>query len=977
MNTTSKHNHLFTTLAALVFTLLFSLDAAAASTAESTSAFSHYKDDIEVMKSQRRGPFKGIRWFCHDGTVHPPKPYPCRDRGGGIQHALISDITTQIREDNILIANFLAEVDVDDLLQRKGNQDILASILLERFLIGFDDGWIMRQARFYRGAFQIEDEEAAGREILNRLLQDHEWLQHRYAMILAAARSLPHGTATPLVSRIRALAATINKKDSRFSKLRSKIHGNPDQKDAQRVRDFAAVNANNSTRNDLEELAKLIDELEDSGNTGALITEIADTINNKQIVKQLNSMSDKINASTGQGMDDYDIMSRTLSLVRNNVDNIAAQKRLDVTDNLLKIEENGFALLQKLSADLARFNRRQHLRLLTSITHALYGTGLLTNIEFEQTIKLLDNLPNSIQLQQYRQLLSALEKIPVFAQQRLSLYFSPVINRWHAVEPQVELFIPDFLRGSHLLAFTTILDTLGHDVAKASKVEHRLFDETANVGLTRINPGLAKGHLYDIEQLDDAADSSNSIVIVPETLAEIQPVAGILTAFEGNQLSHVQLLARNLGVPNVVVSGNHLEKLKNHHGKQIVLAATPEGVVLIDELSEQYQSVFSAANTPQQIEIKPDLNKLNLEFDRIIPTSKLRGDDSGRRVGPKAAQVGELSHHYPDAVAPGLAIPFGIFKQVLNQPFKDKDLNGFEWLKQKYQYLDSVKADRELFNQEKNKILAEFRQWIVDSPLPEGFVSHLKQSLQEHFGEDGSYGVFVRSDTNVEDLEGFTGAGLNLTVANVVGSENIIKAIKRVWASPFTERAFGWRQALMSSPEHVYAAVLLHKSVNSEKSGVLVSKDIYGDLPRALTVVVNEGVAGGVDGLSAETLVINLDDAQSSLLASATTPYMRTLNSNGGVSQIRTSESARVLTDSEIKRLVTFSDELPRWFTDDSSEVVADVEFGFIDGKLILFQIRPFVESKSAQGNQFLNELDQQLKKTATLSINLTEKVAS
>ena len=41
---------------------------------------------IGAMKTEVRGPFARIRWFCNDGTVLPPKPYGCRERGGGFQH---------------------------------------------------------------------------------------------------------------------------------------------------------------------------------------------------------------------------------------------------------------------------------------------------------------------------------------------------------------------------------------------------------------------------------------------------------------------------------------------------------------------------------------------------------------------------------------------------------------------------------------------------------------------------------------------------------------------------------------------------------------------------------------------------------------------------------------------------------------------------------------------------------------------------
>ena len=81
--------------------------------------------------------------------------------------------------------------------------------------------------------------------------------------------------------------------------------------------------------------------------------------------------------------------------------------------------------------------------------------------------------------------------------------------------------------------------------------------------------------------------------------------------------------------------------------------------------------------------------------------------------------------------------------------------------------------------------------------------------------------MFVRSDTNAEDLPEFTGAGLNLTVPNQVGTQQIIQAIKNVWASPFTERAYDWRSRFLIGSEQVYPSVILMRAVPSDKSGVI------------------------------------------------------------------------------------------------------------------------------------------------------------
>ena len=221
-------------------------------------------------------------------------------------------------------------------------------------------------------------------------------------------------------------------------------------------------------------------------------------------------------------------------------------------------------------------------------------------------------------------------------------------------------------------------------------------------------------------------------------------------------------------------------------------------------------------------------------------------------------------------------------------------------------------------------------------------------------------------------MPGFTGAGLNLTVPNVVGFDNVLQAIRSVWASPFTERAFGWRQALMDRPEHLYVAVLLHQGVDSAKSGVLVTANVETGDPSAYTVVVNEGVGGGVEGQSAEMLVVFPEDAQQEFHGSATAPTKRILLNKGGSELVRAKGPDRLLSDQEIAALDELVADLKSWFTEEGKPIVADVEFGFLDGELVLFQIRPFVENDAARSNSVLQSLDAPLNDSLNSVIDLS-----
>lgn len=97
--------------------------------------------------------------------------------------------------------------------------------------------------------------------------------------------------------------------------------------------------------------------------------------------------------------------------------------------------------------------------------------------------------------------------------------------------------------------------------------------------------------------------------------------------------------------------------------------------------------------------------------------------------------------------------------------------------------------------------LAVLRQAIRAMPLLPWFEERLVTRCREVLGgEPGEIRVFVRSDSNMEGLRDFTGAGLNLTVPNVADAGALRQAIRDVWALPFTERSYGWRQKLLLNP---------------------------------------------------------------------------------------------------------------------------------------------------------------------------------
>jgi hypothetical protein len=540
-------------------------------------------------------------------------------------------------------------------------------------------------------------------------------------------------------------------------------------------------------------------------------------------------------------------------------------------------------------------------------------------------------------------------------------------------------FIQDQLRGSPLLLFADVLDELSGDAGKLAGVRHQFFGQDPGAVFTALNPGIARGVLHLPPDLSEVESfRPDGIYVLPETVSDLPPVRGIITAGEGNPLSHVQLLARNLGIPNTTVAEGFLPQLHEHEGAAVVLAVSPAGLVELSADGPAWDAALGGSgNKSATAMISPDLEKLDLSLRSFVPLDDLRADDSGRIVGPKAAKLGELRHAFPQAVANGVAIPFGIFREVaLGQPHPGGG-SVYDWMVGTYKRLGPI----DVANAEQARAYEEFRAELYDLilkvPLGQAFEQQLSQVLREVFGEGTLPGLFVRSDTNVEDLAGFTGAGLNLTLPNVVGEQALLDSIRAVWASPFTARAFAWRQSHMAQPEHVYTSILLLQSVASEKSGVLVTQDIDTGDRGVISVAVNEGVGGAVDGQAAESLRINRADGSVRVLATATAPWRRLPVAEGKLSLVPASGSDAVLQPAEIQQLIAFAEDLPQRFppiTDDQGNPApADVEFGFVQGHLQLFQLRPFLESRVARGSQYLAKMDASLADTRELLVSMQE----
>ncbi len=972
---------------ARLLSLLLSLALSAATTlaaqaaATGTDNTAEYRQWIREMKTAERGPFSRLRWFCKDGAVLPPQPYGCAEHEGGHQHGEWSGKTRELRANGYLIAVILAGIDAQALAAQPDFLDIYNQLLIERFLVSADDGWILRHALFYRGAIQDEDERAGGRDLLVAMSGKPEWITLRYAALRSGASLVPHGKDSASVQRVRQLSASLSDQDPGFITLRGKVHGTPDAGDAQRVRDYAIGVKDPELKAKYEALAEEIDHLYQTVALPQMLEENARVFTKSDWLQRLlRTAAGSLSRDPSAG-NRLKTTAQLLADLRDALPDIQQPvARLRILDLSLVVEVEYFRASAELRNGLPQRSRRQRLEWLRTGVNAVYGTGLINRRSRSELEKSLARLGgNGVPLAVYQKELGYLARVPAWGTQTLRFQFDAAMQKLAQVEPLALQFIPDQLRGSPLLFYSQLLDSLSRDANRLTGVRYKLFGEEIGVGFRALNPGLARGVLHArFDQTKGEDFDPHGIYLLPETLSDLPPVAGILTAGEGNPLSHVQLLARNLGIPNVGVDEDLLPRLRKHDGQNVVLAVSPSGQVELAEDGERWNAVFGEASARQTVVIRPDLDKLDLGVRDFIDLGELRASDSGRIVGPKAAKLGELRSHFPEAVAPGLAIPFGVFREVvLEQPYRGTNRTVFDWMVEQYRHIESMPAESKQRREATEGFRAELYALVSQARLDPAFRERLHTAMARTFGNLDGLGVFIRSDTNVEDLPGFTGAGLNLTLPNVVGFDNIVAGIAQVWASPFTTRAFAWRQSHMEHPEHVYPAVLLLKSVPNDKSGVMVTADVDTGDTAVLSVAVNEGVGGAVDGQAAESLRIDTRDGSVRVLATATAPWRRLPAPGGGIETLPVSGDEAVLRPDEIRQLIQFAKELPQRFppvTDDAGNPApADIEFGFLGGRLRLFQLRPFLESRQARGSAYLTRMDQALRDGRDLSIDMQE----
>lgn len=200
----------------------------------------------------------------------------------------------------------------------------------------------------------------------------------------------------------------------------------------------------------------------------------------------------------------------------------------------------------------------------------------------------------------------------------------------------------------------------------------------------------------------------------------------------------------------------------------------------------------------------------------VIPFENLRMTDIGQ-VGGKNASLGEMISQLHDS---GVRVPGGFATTA--DAFRD-------FLA--HQGLDArIRCELEQLDVddvgELARVGTRIRQWIVETPLPAG----LESCIREHYEKldlAGGGSFAVRSSATAEDLPDASFAGQQETFLNIRGFDNLLQAIREVFASLYNDRAIAYRVHKNFEHAEVALSVGVQRMVRSDKgaSGVMFTLD--------------------------------------------------------------------------------------------------------------------------------------------------------
>ena len=212
------------------------------------------------------------------------------------------------------------------------------------------------------------------------------------------------------------------------------------------------------------------------------------------------------------------------------------------------------------------------------------------------------------------------------------------------------------------------------------------------------------------------------------------------------------------------------------------------------------------------------------------------------QVGGKNASLGEMVSNLSGA---GVSVPGGFATTAdAYRDFLAAD-GLYERIRSTVEALDVADVA------ELARVGATVREWIERQPLPAAFEQDIREAyatLVSSDPEPESVSWAVRSSATAEDLPDASFAGQQETFLNISGIDNILSAIRSVFASLYNDRAIAYRVHHGFDHHDVALSAGIQRMVRSDvgASGVLFTVDTESGFDRAVFVTSSYGLGEAV-----------------------------------------------------------------------------------------------------------------------------------
>jgi len=339
---------------------------------------------------------------------------------------------------------------------------------------------------------------------------------------------------------------------------------------------------------------------------------------------------------------------------------------------------------------------------------------------------------------------------------------------------------------------------------------------------------------------------------------------------------------------------------------------------------------------------------------RVLSLDALRMTDLAQ-VGGKNASLGEM---IGQLASQGVRVPggFATTAQAFREFLNSADLPG---------RIDA--ALRTLDVDDVNQLAqtgAQIRQWIEDADLPRHLIEEISNAYAVLGGGTEPLTVAVRSSATAEDLPEASFAGQQETFLNINGIDNVLQAVKKVFASLYNDRAIAYRVHQNFPHAEVALSAGIQRMVRSDvgAAGVMFTLDTESGFDQVVFITAAYGlgetvVQGSVNPDEFYVYKRNLDAGRPAILRKTrgekAIRMVYSLQSSAGSSvttlEVPPEERSRFsISDAEAEALARTALTIERHYGRPM-----DIEWARdgIDGHLYILQARPeTVKSRAGEG---------------------------